>query len=284
VSKYRHLYLSPHLDDVVLSCGGRIHQLTLVGKSVLVVTVFAGSPHLSPGAADGVPSLYIAGLHQRWKTATDAPAVRRAEDRAALRVLRADFHHLPYPDCIYRQHPVTGEFLYQSDGDIFAEVHPVEFSLAAELEKVLAAWVGAPETVTIYAPLTAGHHVDHQIVAAAALGLQATGHRVLFYEDYPYTKDPAALPAARRRMGGDNWQPESFPLSAQDLTAKTNAVLCYRSQLSTFFDADVEVGQRLRAYAMSVCQAPSTEPSRGADRETLAPQQGPCERVWHLTK
>jgi LmbE family N-acetylglucosaminyl deacetylase len=294
---YRHVYLSPHLDDVVLSCGGRIHQLALAGEPVLVVTVFAGSPRLSDEAIAEARSDYIAALHRRWETEADAATVRRAEDLAALGVLGADSHHLPYLDCIYRQHPVTSEFLYQSDEDIFAEVHPVEFSLAAELEKVLTALVGGPGVATVYAPLTAGHHVDHQFVVAAALGLQASGHRVAFYEDYPYAEEPSALAAARQWVGGTNWRQESFLLSARDLTAKTNAVLCYRSQLSTFFDDDEQVAQRLRAYATSVCRDPSAvggvptlrtdpslEPRSEADSEATSPPQEPCERIWHLTK
>lgn len=268
--RYRHIYLSPHLDDAVLSCGGRIHQLVQAGEPVLVVTIFAGSPSLGDEAKDETPD-YIAALHQRWQAETDAPTLRRAEDEAALRILEADFYHMSYLDCIYRQHPVTGDFLYRSDGDIFAQVHPVEFSLAVELRRVGARLLTASGPATIYAPLTAGHHVDHQIVAAAALGLQVAGHRVAFYEDYPYAEDPSALTAARQWIGGENWQAELFPLSSQDLVTKTEAVLCYRSQLSTFFDDDAQAAQRLQAYALKVGQG-------------ATPHRGPGEQIWYLTK
>lgn len=276
MSGYCHICLSPHLDDVVLSCGGRVHQLTQAEEPVLVVTVFASSPRFDDGDGDVACSDYITALHQRWGAGTDAPALRRAEDRAALHVLGADFRHLPYLDCIYRRHPVTGEFLYLSDEDVFAEVHPAEFPLAAELEEALQVLVGAPGEATIYSPLAAGRHVDHQIVVAAALALQAAGHRVAFYEDYPYVEMSAALVAAMRRVGGENWRQELFPLRPQDLAAKTAAVLCYRSQLSTFFNDEGKVAQRLRAYAMTVRLSPRDE--------APASHQGPCERVWHLTK
>lgn len=267
MSGSRHVYLSPHLDDAVLSCGAHIHQLAQAGEPVLVVTVFAGSPRFDDGDVGLPPSDYIAALHQRWGTGADAPALRRAEDQAALRVLSADFRHLSYLDCIYRQHPVTGEFLYQSDEDILAEVHPADFLLVAELQETLQGLVGTAGQTTIYSPLTAGRHVDHQIVVAAALALQAVGHRVAFYEDYPYAEMPAALEAAMRRVGRENWRREFIPLYPGDLAAKATAVLCYRSQLSTFFDNDAQVAQRLYAYAI-----------------TPVPHQGPCERIWHLTK
>ena len=37
----KHVYLSPHLDDAVLSCGGAIHRAGAAGEAVLVITVFA---------------------------------------------------------------------------------------------------------------------------------------------------------------------------------------------------------------------------------------------------
>jgi len=270
VSEYRHVYLSPHLDDVALSCGGRICQLAQAGEPVLVVTVFAGSLHLEGG--DVLASDYIAALHQRWEADGDAPTLRRAEDEAAMRLLGADFCHLPYLDCIYRQHPVTGDLLYLSDEDIFAQVHPAEFVLVARLQEELAELVGTPGRGTIYSPLAAGHHVDHQLTVAVALAFQAAGHRVVFYEDYPYAEAPTALEAARRWVGGERWRQELLPLHPQDLAAKAAAVLQYRSQLSTFFDDDTEVAQRLYAYAMSPAS------------QAAASRRGPCERVWHLTK
>ena len=36
--------LSPHFDDGVLSCGGRIWQMLQEGKTVRVLSLFAGAP------------------------------------------------------------------------------------------------------------------------------------------------------------------------------------------------------------------------------------------------
>jgi LmbE family N-acetylglucosaminyl deacetylase len=284
VSAYRHVYLSPHLDDVALSCGGRIHQLTQAGEPVVVVTVFAASPCFGEGEGSVVSSDYIAALHQRWQAVDDAPALRRAEDETAMRVLGADFFHLSYLDCIYRQHPATGEFLYLSDEDIFARVHPVELALAAKLREELEGLVGAPGEATIYSPLAAGHHVDHQIIVAVALALQLAGYRLAFYEDYPYAETPATLADARRWVGGENWRQELLPLRPQDLAAKIGAVLHYRSQLSTFFDDDKDVAQRLQEYAMTVRLGVPRLSSSSSLSEAPAPHLAPCERIWHLTK
>ncbi|RMD73788.1 MAG: PIG-L family deacetylase, partial [Chloroflexi bacterium] len=36
---YRHIVLSPHLDDAALSCGGFIARATALGEPVLVVNI-----------------------------------------------------------------------------------------------------------------------------------------------------------------------------------------------------------------------------------------------------
>ena len=41
------IFISPHLDDAVLSCGGGIARLTCSGERVTVVTIFTGDQ--SPG-------------------------------------------------------------------------------------------------------------------------------------------------------------------------------------------------------------------------------------------
>ena len=93
------LYLSPHLDDAALSCGGTIHQQVAGGDRVVVITVFAGSPRTL------VSSSLIDELHARWGVGSDPPAHRRREDLAALAQLGAEPIHLAHTDSIYRVGP-----------------------------------------------------------------------------------------------------------------------------------------------------------------------------------
>ena len=65
---YAALYLSPHLDDAALSCGGQIAQATRQGRRVLIVTVMAGDPPMEAG------NDYIVSLHARWELDRDAAA------------------------------------------------------------------------------------------------------------------------------------------------------------------------------------------------------------------
>jgi LmbE family N-acetylglucosaminyl deacetylase len=81
------VYLSPHLDDAALSCGGQIAQQTAAGLPVLIVTLMAGDPPARP------LSPFAQQLHTRWQLhdAPTAVAARRAEDTAACRHLAAEY-------------------------------------------------------------------------------------------------------------------------------------------------------------------------------------------------
>src|SRR5215211_5254290 len=87
-----HIYVSPHLDDEVLSCGATIAKLNAASEDVLVVTVFTGAPTTLPPLAFA--------LHKKWGLQT--PQARRLEDIQACQLLGAEFEHLGYQDAIYR--------------------------------------------------------------------------------------------------------------------------------------------------------------------------------------
>ena len=123
-NEYDWIYLSPHLDDVALSCGGQIFMATARGERVLIVTITAGDP-VAP------VSEYAASLHTRWEV-IDATEARRQEDLAACAILGAEALHWHLPDCIYRVGS-DGKPFYLSDADIFGAVAPEEMALVDEL-------------------------------------------------------------------------------------------------------------------------------------------------------
>ena len=240
-NSYDAIYLSPHLDDAALSCGGHIFQQTQAGQQVLIVTITAGDPAVSR------VSEYAQSLHARWELLVDAVAARRAEDLAANRILGADTLHWTAPDCIYRYHPESGAPFYVSDPDIFGEVHPAERGLVNDLARQMAQ---LPAAQRIYTPLTIGHHVDHQLTRAAAelcFGVQ----RLTYYEDYPYAEKPGALAAVIPDEQRD-WAATVIPLAEGDVLAKIEAIYAFKSQLSTFFDSRPHLEQRIRDFTKLV--------------------------------
>lgn len=238
MAPYARIYLSPHLDDAVLSCGGRIWQQTQADTRVQVVSFFAGTP-----AASEPLSPFAQELHARWGHQIDAVARRREEDLAALEILGAEAIHWPYTDCIYRR-TIDGHFPYASEESLWGEVHPAERGLIEELAAQIAALPLSPDGL-IYAPLGIGHHVDHQIARRAA---KASGRTLAYYADYPYAEDPQAVQAVLEPTE-KQWQEELVLLSQRALEAKVSAIACYRSQLSTFWSSLAEMEATIRAFA-----------------------------------
>jgi LmbE family N-acetylglucosaminyl deacetylase len=236
---YHAIYLAPHLDDVVLSCGGQIFEDARRGKTALVVTLMAGDP--PAGLSD-----YVQSLHDRWQLQRDTTAVRRREDLAACAILQADALHGTVPDCIYRVDPATGTPMYQSDDDIFGKIHPAD---RHALDAVAAQLATLPLAERVIAPLTVGHHVDHQLVRQAAEA--RFGHSLEYYEDFPYVQTPGSLNFLQK-FAAENWQSSVLPVGDDALRARVKAIVAYRSQLSTFFADLADLERQVFGYARTV--------------------------------
>lgn len=231
-----HLFLSPHLDDAVLSCGGTIYQLTQRGEAVTILTLMAGDP---PTPLPETP--IVQALHRRWDAGANPVAVRRQEDLASAKVIGAHALHRGYPDSVYRIH--DGFALYPTEASIFGSLHPHDIlGRSLEVETTLFPYV-FPEAKMIYAPLGVGHHVDHQIVRDWALHLNRStlspSFMLRFYEEYPYTRDQQAIQQALRLLRPLlALRPEVNLLTVQEMNAKAEAIACHRSQISTFWTSE----------------------------------------------
>lgn len=253
---YSRIYLSPHYDDASLSCGGSIHRHTQAGQAALVITICAAPP------PSGEPlSPFAELLHRAWGSPTDVIATRQAEDRASLEILGADYLRLNFNDCIYRGHPDRDQWFYNDDAGLFGPIHPDDLSLIPKIVEALQELVPVEPDMVIYAPLGVGHHVDHQLVHAAAWELHRQGWPVAFYEDYPYA-DPASrvaaagwgytLEATLAALSVTPLHPQLHFFSEENLQAKIKSIRAYSSQIPTLFEREVDIEQHLRAYARHV--------------------------------
>lgn len=243
----KHVYLSPHLDDAVLSCGGAIHHHAAAGEKVLAITIFAGEFE----GADPPPFALV--QHGYWGNPPRPMALRRAEDMAALTLLGAAALHLDYLDAVYRADP-SGLWMYTDLDTLLGEVHPgdpIYHDGAVGLADRLASLISPQAASLIYAPLGAGRHVDHQLVHLTARNLLGKGYRVVFYEDYPYAVQPGALETALADANAGSWQFGAIPLDAADLTAKVSAVGYYRTQMGVLFGSAETMPSRVWAFAAS---------------------------------
>lgn len=231
--KSHWIFLSPHLDDAVLSCGGMIWQQVQAGSRVEIWTICAGEAPAGPRTA------FAAGLEERWQTGTDPIASRQAEDRAACARLGAQAMHFDLPDCIYRRLP-DGRALVNGEEDLWQPLPAGEQPLVEQLADQIAGRL--PRRCRLAAPLSLGNHIDHRLVRAVALRL---GRAVHFYADFPYAVHADVDP---RSFIDRNWRRERFDISKPALEAWQDAITCYASQISSFWSGLDEMHASLAEY------------------------------------
>jgi len=231
------IYLSPHLDDAIYSCGGRIWQDVQRGDDVEIWTIFAGDT-----PADLTP--FARELHTRWGAGPEAVSQRREEDRAACRILGASHRHLAFPDCIYRRFADNGEPVIRTNEDLFKPVHPGEAGLVQQIrDEVLCL---NPERLPVFCPLGIGGHLDHRITRAAA---EATGLPLVYYADFPYAAEASIDIAPFIPLTS---KPESYRLDDASIEKWADSVEAYSSQLSSFWSSAGEMRSAIRSYAQKV--------------------------------
>jgi LmbE family N-acetylglucosaminyl deacetylase len=228
------IYLSPHFDDVALSCGGLIWQQVRSGEAVSIWTVCAGnapSRELSPFAKE---------LHLRWETDQDATSQRRLEDLRSCHRLGVTSKQFTIPDCIYRLNPYTDEFFYTSEEALNGPLQPVDRQNIALLGEEIKRAV--PEDVVLVCPLSLGNHVDHQLTRLAAEGLDRTKW---YYADYPYV---LRCNEKLEQLEKEGWISQSFQIPQDGLVAWQDSVASHVSQISTFWKDEHEMRMALSDY------------------------------------
>ena len=228
------IYLSSHLDDIALSCGGLVWEQVQAGDSADIWTICAGDPPAGP------LSPFAEELHARWGTGREAAQQRRQEDLASCQHLGAVARHFSVPDCIYRRASTGGAALYTSDDAIMGPLNPVEAgqvqALGVELAQAL------PGDAELVCPLAIGGHVDHRLTRASA---ESTGRRLWYYVDYPYILEAQGAIDKLRQEG---WQAQGFLVSENGLRAWGEAVAAHASQISTFWSDLPGMQAALEAY------------------------------------
>jgi LmbE family N-acetylglucosaminyl deacetylase len=228
----RVIYLSPHLDDAILSAGGLIHDEAKAGKRIEIWTLMSGIP----GNAE--LSDFAREMHAQWGTTTGPETVRarRAEDRNAAARVGARSVHFDFLDCMYRQddnrQPLYSEALH-------VPIHMLDAALPLRIAEALRRKLREDDLVVCQ--LGIGEHVDHLIVRAAAEMLE----RPLRYDaDLPYLlnhPDELAEKSASMTSAVE-------PVSSNGLAAWLQAIEAYRSQLTSLFESRDSMQERMRAY------------------------------------
>lgn len=241
-----YLFVSPHLDDAVLSCGALMSAL-LPGEAV-VATLFT--------AAEPGPLSLSARTYLRQCQAGDPSSLyqaRRHEDRDVLARLGAEVVHLGLTEALFRPHPSpararAGRWLpdlaltyptfrfHVAAGSLSRHDEPVIQRAAAEI----LALVERYRPATVLLPLGVGGHVDHLVAREIGGWLPELA---VYYADFPYSMRAAPDETFTRRHGLTpiDWH--------AGVVAKTGLIRVYRSQFPSLFP-DGTVPARPERYFM----------------------------------
>ena len=255
----RHIFLSPHYDDIALSCGGTAALLSASGRTPEVALIFGDHP--DPGQP---MTAFADGMHRDWGlSANEVISGRRSEESVASQVLGTCDRYLPFRDAIYR-----GE-RYISDDHLFGEVHSDEADLAGLIIDELRLSADGHARARIYAPLAIGHHVDHQHGYRAGMELLERGWQVWFYEDLPYGLKPEHVTKRIAEIESDGLRAGPRVDVSSVWGLKIDAIMAYPSQFHTIFQQYVGVGSSRAAIDHAM-----TDYARSVGDGT------PAERFW----
>lgn len=228
------VFVSPHLDDAVLSCAALMRAMADVAP-VTVVTLFSAAaepPHTRAART------FLRQCSKGSGGTSDAAtlfAARRAEDVAVLGGLGVRHVHLGHPDALFRRrHDPTG--LLRRAGRLLPELdhrYPT-FRFDIDLgrvsrgdrelgDRLVAQVAEAARGAMVFAPLGVGRHVDHLLARSVGERLGAT-----LYADFPYTvRDPSGEGEAARGLHPWTW--------VAGVDGKPSVIAGYRTQVDALF-------------------------------------------------
>ena len=216
----RWIYLSPHLDDAVLSAGGLIYEQAREGSPVEIWTFMCGY------APEDAVSPFAELLQKLWgfSSSEETTRMRREEDKQAATLVGASVRHFDFLDCIYRRGS-DGEWLYT---DVFAPPRPEDAALPYQIAAEITRYLASDDVLVCQ--LAVGSHVDHVLVRQ---GAELLGRSLRYDIDVPYIfYKPEELSPKSAGMS------ESIhSVTEAGLSSWKEAALAYKSQLPVLGEA-----------------------------------------------
>lgn len=185
--KLSYLFISPHLDDALLSCGGLISELAPKAE-LTIATVFTHA-HNYPSSLSIRRFLRLSG----YGDSEELFALRRQEDKKINSELGVKTIHLGFIDGLYRLIPKCGGLL----GQVIPEtrfIYPIyswqlkrgrvsgwDQPLITQIEEELLKLI--EPNMVVFAPSAIGNNMDHKIVRLAC---EKVFPECILWSDFPY--------------------------------------------------------------------------------------------------
>jgi LmbE family N-acetylglucosaminyl deacetylase len=163
----KHIYVSPHSDDVALSCGGQIISNALRKNDTIILNVFTSAHEQAPQGSGENGSRLFDSIN----------ADRTTEDKSAWNSIGIEAHYLNLPESLLRGRFPFALFSNREDRD-----------LSCRLGDALIQYIEMHPGATFYFPAGFGNHVDHLACRDVAFDLLDRDllNKIVLYEDIPY--------------------------------------------------------------------------------------------------
>lgn len=223
--KLHCVFISPHFDDAILSCGTLIAELS--GKvDITIVNVFTKA-HKKPYTLSARKFLMDSG----YSDAQELYKKRREEDQKAFSSLAVNIINVGLEDALFRRKEkktILGKYIAE-----FNHVYPTyQFHIArtiasddqtiVRLEKQIEKFNN--NKYLVFAPFGIGNHADHRI---ARLASEKILNRYILYSDFPYN-------VRLRTYGSAFKNGEEFHLDT-NIDVKTPLIKAYKTQFTGLF-------------------------------------------------
>jgi LmbE family N-acetylglucosaminyl deacetylase len=230
----RWVFLSPHLDDAILSCGALIAELAKA-EQVEIWSIFTRAPLRGPYSHTADWLHGVSGGRSGARLASQ----RRQEDTKACAIVGATPVHLRFMEAAYRKR-ADGRFLYRDA--LQGSVHPDDAKL---IDKVAAYLRGALRSDdVVVAPLAIAGHADHIVTREAA---RQCGFDLLYYAEVPYLETRTET---LRESTQGMWH-LNFTAGPGEVEDWLRAAQAYETQLAMFRDERGDIVDMIGRYASS---------------------------------
>lgn len=227
------VFISPHLDDAILSCGGLISYIrnNIPIKVISVFTEISEEPK-TKFARHFVKSCGYQNSRQLFKD-------RQNEDAAIFRKLNIKYGHLGFNDAAWRKNkdnttlPMIAKYfpefvhIYPRQKDIFSgKVAAADVKTVITVENILKSLIGKNKKTVILAPVGIGLHVDHIMIRDICA---KNFHRVIFWSDFHYSLFKSADEdfIKKKKLKLFSWN--------KNIKYKEKLIRTYKSQFSSLF-------------------------------------------------
>lgn len=191
-TRYRAVFISPHLDDAVFSCGGLIAHLVEEGP-VLVINIF---------------TRYLSEVKLRGVVLSNK---RYQEEAAASSFLGFESRNLDELDVSFRRNA------YRKLGNIFRPPVIEDIDWLPTLREKVLATLTELDYQQLYVPLGVGWHVDH-VLAHRLFDAWEGSAQLLYYEDAPYCCIPHSTRYRLNEIASYAVQPRDKSLATMNAT------------------------------------------------------------------